>query len=182
MNMKFDSSLIGYYNWMNAYTDAQRFQNHKFLADLLSNPDIKYYIDLQKHIKTTGALDPANPALQRIINNDDLYYTAMSSGILFYPDDVEYIHNIILTDNIYRILPNNMWKFSSSDEYCYISKKWIVNYEYFLDCTNPPTGARRAILCMIGRNIHEATQLNPHFRKELFADRPFIERWFEKIR
>ena len=136
---------------------------------------------LQQQILAAGALDPANPQTRDIIG-EDLYDIATHNGILFYPDAAKYIHNTIHTDNVYRILPKNPYVAALNPNGDYMVEKMIVNYEYFLDETNPPINTKRALICVIGDLIDFMTTPGKNFRNQLAFDRPFIQRWFEKIR
>lgn len=135
--------------------------------------------DLQRKIIASGALDPADPQTRDTIGAD-LYDIATRNGILFYPDDVKYIHNVVHTDNVYRILPPSTHLTPHFSDY--MVEKIIVNYEYFLDETTPPACTKRALICAIGELMDFMTATDPKFKKQLANDRPFIQRWFEKIR
>lgn len=180
MQIKF-GTLTDYTYFIQRYEFLVKQKNSFTLARFVAeNPGkLRLLRDFQQKILKSGALDPANPNTKTLVGGD-LYETATQNGILFYPNDVEYIHNTIHTDNIYRILPKNngLSLYNST----YIIEKIIVNYEYFLDKTNPPTSTKRALICAIADLMNFMTALNPDFRKQLANDRPFIQRWFEKIR
>ena len=152
---------------------------NKFYAHV-SPSKISNMYDLRRDILAAGALDPADPQTQKIIG-PDLYEIPTQYGILFYPTDVQFINNVIRTDNIYRLLPQTPYFPVVCDDY--VSKKIILNYEYFLDNANPPKSTSMALTCIIGYAINIIAPDNPHnFRKQLNHDRIFIERWFDKVR
>ena len=180
MNIKY-GTLTEYVYYLERYNDILKKRDRNAKARFLA--DNKHTMDtirkLQRQILSSGALDPADP-LTRTTIGEDLYLPATQNGILFYPHDAEYIHNTIHTDNVYRILPQNPYIAAQSGDY--MVKKMIVNYEYFLDKTNPPTCTKRALICVIGDLMNFMIATDPNFRKQLAIDRPFIQRWFEKIR
>lgn len=180
MNIKY-GTLTEYVYYQECYKDTLEKQDHnatmRFIA--ANKHIIKPMRKLQRQILSSGALDPADPQTSTTIG-EDLYLPATQNGILFYPDDVKYIHNTIHTDNVYRILPKNPYFAVQSSDY--MVEKMIVNYEYFLDKTNPPSSTKRALICVIGSLIDFMTSINPQFKKQLANDRYFIERWFEKVR
>ena len=170
-------TLIEYNYRMQQYADLVEKHDQGAIAHFLSKN--AKFIELQQEIKTSGALDPADPQTCDIIG-EDLYYPATRNGILFYSNDTKYIHNTIQTDNVYKILPKNFYVAAQSG--AYILTKMIVNYEYFLDNTNPPPSTKYALIYAIGELTDYMTQLQPNFHQQLSQDRHFIQRWFEKIR
>ena len=180
MNIKY-GTLTEYVYYLEQYNDVLNRHNRdatmRFITD--NKRIMNKMRKLQRQILSSGALDPADPHTCAIIGND-LYLPATQNGILFYPNDVKYIHNTIHTDNVYRILPQNPYFAAQSGDY--MVEKMIVNYEYFLDKTNPPTCTKRALICAIADLMEFMTATDPNFRKQLAEDRPFIQRWFEKIR
>ena len=135
--------------------------------------------EIQRKIRLHGALDPADPQTRDIIG-PDLFDSATQNGILFYPSDAYFVHNTIHTDNVYKILPHDPCFAAIFEDY--MVEKIIVNYEYFLNKTNPTPRVRRALICVIADAMNFKSATDPYFVKQLSTDRPFIERWFEKIR
>ena len=182
MQIKY-GTLTDYAYFIQKYESLVKQKNSFALARFIAeNPEnLRTLRDFQQKILKSGALDPANPATKNLVGSD-LYETATQNGILFYPKDIKYIHNIIRNDNIYRILPkNNQLDILYGNNY--MIEKLIVNYEYFLGNTNPPQSTRRAIICAVGDLVNLAAPEDVHkFHRQLNFDRPFIERWFEKIR
>lgn len=181
MEIKY-GTLTDYAYFMQHY-DRLKKNNIVALAHFLAkNPGkLRIMYELKQNILSSGALDPADFRTKSLVG-DDLYETATQNGILFYPKDIQYIHNIIHNDNIYRILPkNNQLDILYGNNY--MIEKLVINYEYFLDHTNPPQSTRRALICAVSDLVNLAAPDDAQkFHKQLNFDRPFIERWFERIR
>ena len=175
-------TLTEYTQFMQQYDFLVSQKKYTTLAYFLGQNPKKLHImhGIRQKILRLGALDPADPHTRALIGND-LYEIPTQNGVLFYPKDVTYIHNVIHTDNIYRILPKNIY--SSTIDSRYMGEKLIVNYEYFLNKTNPPQSTKQALICIIANLVNIIAPDNPlKFHKKLDFDRIFIERWFEKLR
>ena len=181
MHIKY-GTLIEYTQFMQQYDYLSNQKKYGALAYFLGQNPEKLWImrDLRQQILQSGALDPADTNTQTLIGSD-LYEASTQNGVLFYPPDVAYIHNVIHTDNIYRILPKNIYVSAMNSRY--IGEKLIVNYEYFLNKTNPPPATRQALICIIANLVNIiAPDGAARFYKQLNFNRIFIERWFEKLR
>lgn len=122
-----------------------------------------------------GALDLTDKKIMHEIGNP-LWGTAVHMSINLFPQDLEYIRNVIRQDRIFNLLNSIDWKELDKIQTRELFCKQVLSYEKFYNDKKCPKGTNLVLWAMMGLKRIELPE------GILDARRPYIARWFETVR